>query len=323
MTDERAFYPIYDRHLREAVAPAHSALRDILREWRDAAYWHNADGDARFAAPMPVQRAFCRIKTPQSAAAKILAKPAQFPAGLAEESLWQMGDLLGGRVVVYFLAGLTILDHAIRRHPRLEICPDDPPTAYMEDALAARLGLSDIVRPPKESGYYSVHYTLRLRGGARPFDFELQIRTLAADIWGEIEHILAYKPGASTDFVVRRQFQVLGRMMLAVDEQFNLLNEEIRHRQDDAKPADDDELTAENLPAVLREIRIGCLQEEIGEILQLLAARQIGAAGQLRGLADDKTVARIRAAYRKRDGRNPSNAEVVDNLIRQENRRNF
>jgi putative GTP pyrophosphokinase len=246
---------------------------------------------------------------------KILRHPSNFPDGLSIASVKKMDDAVAGRVVVYFLANLPLIDKTLRNSEDLEVSSGTPPVAYLTQDLVERLGLTDIKRGHKDSGYASVHYVVRLRASVVPAEhrpwFELQIRTLAEDLWGEIEHILGYKPNKKTSFAVRKQFQIIGAQLTAIDEHFNLLYEELSRFQEESLYRDESPLNAENLPPVLNELGIGCAQKEIDGLLKLLVSRRIETVGELRTEARQERMEAIRAIYRGREGRVPNDFEVV------------
>lgn len=171
------------------------------------------------------------IKRPESVVDKIQRHPGFFTQGLTENSFHFMNDTVGIRVVLYFLRHLPAIDREIRQHNNLEVSEAYPPKAYLNADLATRLSLNHLNPVQKESGYASLHYILRLRQSAVPIEvrpwFELQVRTLTEHTWGEIEHILGYKPDKRTSFAVKKQFQIISKLLEAIDEHFNFLFEEL------------------------------------------------------------------------------------------------
>lgn len=293
-------------------------LKGLLGEWRNPAYWAEYSVSARHPAPSPVQRCRLRIKRPESAADKILRKPDSYPDGLASGSLRRMSDTLGARVIVCFQSQLALIDREIRGSRHFELSQEHPPVAYLPHHLYDQLGLDHLDRRDKESGYASIHYLLRLRspaqGAAENPCFELQLRTLCEDLWGEIEHILGYKPGKRTSFAVRKQFRIISRDIEALDEHFNFLFEELSRFQEEGVFADMDPLNAENLPYILRELSLSCSQGEIDGLLKLLYSRGIGTVHELRQVATPRRLELIRNVYLQEAGRQPGNFEYVANL---------
>jgi putative GTP pyrophosphokinase len=133
-------------------------------------------------------------------------------------------------------------------------------------------------------------------------------------LWGEVEHIIGYKPDKRTSFAVKKQFYIIGRELSAIDEHFNLLYEELLRFQDEVTVRDTDPLNAENLPLVLSELGIGCAQQEIDGLLKLLSSRHVANVAALQRVATLKRMEFIRNTYRSEKGRAPSNFETVATL---------
>lgn len=316
--DQRRFLADYRTYIETTLEPVRKQLKSVLTEWRNPAFWIQYSPSGRHPTPSPIQRIRIRIKRPESALDKILRKPDLYPNSLTIESLRKMPDTVGARVIVFFLSQLSLVDREIRNSRHLEISEEDPPVAYLPQDLHNQLGLSHLRRVEKESGYASIHYHLRFRklppeATENPY-FELQLRTLAEDVWGEIEHILGYKPGKRTSFAVRKQFKIISRQLMALDENFNFLFEELSRFQQEGNVGDFDPLNAENLPYILREVGIGCAQAEIDGLLKLLVSRGIGTVNELRRVAIPRRLELIRNVYIQEGGRQPINFEYVANL---------
>jgi len=229
-----------------------------------------------------------------------------------------MNDALGARVIVYFLSQLPQVDRELRNHDSLELSSEDPPKAYLDGDTATRLGLSDLAIREKDSGYASVHYIARLRRTSvpearRPW-FEIQVRTLVEDTWGEIEHILGYKPNKRTSFAVKHQFRIISAHLGAIDRHFNFLHEELLRFQTEANYKQTDPLNAENFPGVLNEIGLSCAQAEIDGLLKLLNSRKVRVVGELVSIGTSRRLETIRNTYRSQIGRAPNDFETIANL---------
>jgi len=226
-----------------------------------------------------------------------------------------MNDMLGARMVVYFLSSLPLIDHEIRNSPEFEISGKHPPVAYIKQGAGPPPGLSHIRHEPKASGYTSVHYILRLRESQVPPDcrpwFELQVRTMLEDVWAEVEHLLGYKPGKRTSFAVRKQFQILSTLLQSVDEHFTFLYEELARFQQEVTYKDTDLLNAENLPPVLASLGIGCSQREIDGMLKILFSRGVEIIDDVVKNATVRKLEIIKNTYRSLEGREPCNFEFI------------
>lgn len=314
----RNFLEQYRHYVQYVLKPASGELEKLFSLWESPSYWNKYSGTARLPIPSPIHRTSFRIKSPESAADKILRKPSDYPENLSLESLRKMSDALAGRIIVYFLSDLPMVDREIQNSESLEISPEEKPVAYLSGDLLARLGLTHIDNQQKESGYTSIHYILRFRdsaisGSECPW-FEIQVRTLVGDIWAEIEHVLGYKPGKHTSFAVRKQFQILASQLIAIDEHFNFLYSELSRFQEIVSYDENNPLNAENLPAALNEIGVNCAQKEIDSLLKILSSRGINTVGELLKEGTTSRIETIRNVFIGHAGRTPENNEIVANL---------
>ncbi|MCA9772911.1 MAG: hypothetical protein KC466_10925 [Myxococcales bacterium] len=319
--DPDRFIEMYREHSIGVLQPAEARLRAWLERWRTPHYWRKyieGEDPASIPAPSPIHRIQLRIKDPESVVAKILRKPQEYPKGFGRSSLDAMPDLIGARVIVYFLTNLPLVDHEIRNSSDIELSKERPPVAYLPPDLVQRFGLSHLECRSKESGYTSVHYVLRLRGGGRarrpgPW-VELQVRTMAQDLWGEIEHILGYKPHKQTHLSVTKSFQLLSREILLMDERVSFLFEELIRHQYAGEYSDDDPLNPESLAHVLARAHLGCAQKEVDGLLRLLWSRGIKTARDFLRVATPTRIETINRTYLAEVGCYPSDFEVIANV---------
>jgi len=309
------FLSAYQDYVRGTLAPTRTKIKELFKSWKEPTYWARPTSHNRLPSPSPIQRAFPRIKRPESVVDKILRKPTSYPDGLSINSVKIMNDAIAARIVVYFLSNLPLIDRELRESDLIEISSEEPPIAYLGSDLARRIGLGDLLIGEKVSGYASVHYIVRFRSPEGPEViqpwFEIQIRTLAEDVWSEIEHVLGYKPEKRTSLAVRKQFQILSSQLTSIDEHFNLLFEELTRFQEEGDYADDSLLNAENLPPVLIDLGMGCAQKEIDGLLKLLASRGFLTVGDLRAGASGHRIEIVRNVFRNSEGREPGNFEIV------------
>jgi putative GTP pyrophosphokinase len=314
----RQFLDDYAQYVIDVLKPTEDEIKVLFKAWTNNAYWGKVAQLSRLPSPSPIQFIKTRKKRPESVVDKILRKPSLFPDGLTLNSVRVMPDAIAARIVVYFLANLPLIHHEILHTEVLEISEEHPPVAYLREDLTQRLGLTELKRVTKDSGYASIHYILRLRQSKVPKEerpwFELQVRTVTEHVWGEIEHILGYKPNKHTSFAVKKQFQIISSELTAIDEHFNLLFEELSRYQQEVTYRENDPLNAENLPAVLSDIGVGCAQREINGLLKLLNSRGIESVGALTNLATPELIDVIRNTYRASERRSPDNFEIVASL---------
>ena len=311
------FLSEYERYVKEVLQPTQVELREHLAPWLRPDYWEKHKRTERTPIPTPVRTTTSRIKRPEQVVDKVFRKAAEFPDGLVPASFRNMRDTLGVRILVYCLSHLPIIDRELRGSDLWEISSNPAPFAYMSPHQARVLGLENLNAFEKESGYTSVHYTLRLKESSiaaaeRPW-FEVQVRTLGQDLWSTMEHHLGYKPGTRPNLAARRQLKVLAKMISAIDEHFNLLYDElVRYQHDDY--ADDDPLSPESIPSVLAEVGITCAQRDINNILKFLFSRGVERVRDMRELATAERLDMIRNTYLSETGRNPLNLEIIATL---------
>lgn len=308
-------YEHYERHI---LKPTYDEIKNRLKQLEEPAYWSRYTVERTAASLAPIRMTFARIKRPETVVDKILRKPDDFPDGLSSNSFKKMHDTIGVRILVYFLSQLPLLDRDLRKSVFFEICEEEPPAAYLSEGLLRRLGLTHIERMQKESGYSSIHYTVRLTKScvpkrSQPF-FEIQVRTLAQELWGELEHVLAYKPETMAHFSARRRFQILGRELSAVDEHFDLLYEELIRNQETVEYKYTDGLSFGNLPAVLGQIAVKCTLRDLHDIIRILSSRGINTVGELLEIATPRRLETIRNTYLSSTGHPPSSLELVATL---------
>ena len=314
----KKFLAEYEQYKVKTLKPAHEELKNLLRSWEKPEYWKKYTTGKGVATPSPIRMTMTRIKHPEKVVDKIFRRSDIFSKGLTFASISQMYDIIGARVIVYFTSQLPLIDKELRSSNMFEISQESPPEAYLDSEILSRLGLSHIEQKNKESGYTSIHYTVRLKGSSipkqeRPF-MEIQVRTLAQELWCELEHVLSYKPEFRTTLSAKRRFQILSKEVGAIDEHFNLLYEDLIHNQEVATYSDSDILTFENSPKVLMELGIQCALTELNPILKILFSRDIKTIGDLLKVASPRRLVTIRNTYIAATGHAPDNVELISAL---------
>jgi putative GTP pyrophosphokinase len=310
----QSFLAEYEQYEKQVLKPTYDEILKLLNSWENPEYWEKYTVNKGVATPSPIRMTLVRIKHPEKVVDKIFRKPDLFPEGLSSQSIHQMEDTIGIRVIVYFVSQLPLIDKELRSSGLFEVSEKTPPEAYLSPDLLTRFGLAHIKQKNKESGYASIHYTVRLKNSSlavqeRPC-FEIQIRTMAQELWSELEHVLAYKPENRPHFSVKRRLQILSREMSAIDEQFNLLYEELIHNQETASYQDSDLLNFENLPKVLMEVGVKCALRDLNPILKLLTSRGVDTVKDLLLIATPRRLETIRNTYISSLGYTPDVLEI-------------
>ena len=297
----KAFLDAYGEYIQGTLRPAVDAIKREFKTWEADNYWERYARRLAPSLPSPTQRTRVRIKRPESVVDKIRRLPLKFPEGLSPNSLYDMRDVLGARVVTFFQSHLRMVDDEIRTRGRFELAPEWPPRSYIPADDMDQLGLNAEqfqVRGRKPSGYASLHYVVRLVDdeGAGPW-FELQVRTMVEDVWSEVEHQLAYKPEHPMDLEARNQFRLLSDYLDTIDSHFNLLYHHSLNRQSESEPNPADEITSDNLPKVVNHLGLSVAQREIGKLCDILELSNITAVGQLWDRATMEVMQAIASTY--------------------------
>lgn len=314
--NEADFLEAYGTYVRDEVAALKAAAQATLRTWQSFGYWSEYAPFDNAADPKPIHRVLTRIKRPESVLDKIKRLPDKFPTGASIDSMREMRDFLGSRIVTFFPLHLAMIDREIRNSETVVLSDEFRPKSYLS---ADRLGHIHLdpskfdVKGRKPSGYSSIHYTIALRqdDGSLSRWFELQTRTMLEETWAAIEHQLGYKPDRQTEFSVRRQFRVISEHLEAVDTHFDFLYDHLTFLQSLSKPEDDALLNAENLPSVLNSLGVGVEQGSIGWLLDILETHGIQTVGILRTVAKQELVDAVMDQYAKETGGKTATAKDV------------
>jgi len=312
------FLKAYSEYESNILKPTLIEIEDCLKVMGKPEFWNKYMTGKGVATPSPIRQVMSRIKQSDKVVEKIFRKPEIFSNKLSDDSLKKMHDTIGLRIIVYFSSQLSLVDRELRNSVFFEIDKNYPPKAYFEPEKLMRLGLSHIDNKQKESGYTSIHYMVRLKESSvqaseRPV-FEIQVRTLAQELWCELEHVLSYKPETRPNFSAKRRFQILSRDVSVIDEHFNLLYEELIHNQEIVQYKDDDILTFENTPKVLSAIGLKCALIELNPILKTLFSREIKTVGQFLRVVTPLRLTTIRNNYISIAGHAPNNVELISTL---------
>jgi len=312
------FLKEYSQYETKILKPTLNEIKECLKDMGKPEFWNKYMTGKGVATPSPIRQTLHRIKQPDKVVEKIFRKPEIFQNKLSADSLKKMHDTIGLRIIVYFSSQLSLIDRELRDSDYFELDDTYQPKAYFEPDKLIRLGLSHIESKQKESGYTSIHYMARLKESSIPSNkrpvFEIQVRTLAQELWCELEHVLSYKPETRPNLSAQRRFQILSRDVSVIDEHFNLLYQELIHNQQIIQYKDSDFLTFENAPKVLSAIGIQCALIELNPILKTLFSREIKTVGQFLNIVTPLRVTTIRNNYISITGHSPNNVELISTL---------
>lgn len=316
--DVAAFLQVYEKYAMDVLTPTKNELDCLFNKWRDSK-WNGSCSDG-LPTRSPICHVSSRVKRPESVVDKIsMDKLSVFPNRFCVKSLRTMNDTVAGRIIVYFISDIPLVHDAIMNDENIRVSEQNSPKAYLHPDLAKKLSLKDVDIKPKESGYNALHYIVKFNKSTvdtehRPW-FEIQLKTLAQHAWAEIEHLLGYKPEANPSDVIKKQFQVIGKHLGAIDDHFDLLYEEMKRTQHETKYTAEDILNPENLASVLNDVGLCCAQNEVRRMLKIFESREIKYVKEILELASKERLALIKKTYNSELNTSPDNSELVANLV--------
>lgn len=174
---------------------------------------------ARDEFDLPVYSIKSRVKSPESAYLKTKRKN--------YTSMDQITDYAGMRILCLFERNIfEINDFILKYIIQNSITLNEIKVFYFDEdsylkiyTSAAKYSLSDVLVKKAEkggSGYKSLHYSITTTFVGNSFTLELQLRTLLQDVWGELEHSLAYKRGAIHPHI-KKSFELLSHDLQTTD----------------------------------------------------------------------------------------------------------
>ncbi len=144
----------------------------------------------------PIHNIQARIKSKKSIEHKLAARKLPINAFAAKDSLT---DIAGIRVICYFTEDVYNILALIKHQTDLLIIKEN-----------------DYIAEPKSTGYRSYHMVLGIPvyriEGMQYYPVEIQLRTLAMDLWASMEHRICYKgeiPDETTDAFIRYSHELL------------------------------------------------------------------------------------------------------------------
>jgi putative GTP pyrophosphokinase len=134
----------------------------------------------------PIHHIDTRLKSPKSILGKLQKKDLDLTLSTACNNVY---DIAGVRVVCSYIKDVYLIRDRIMAQDDIQI-----------------MDVKDYIENPKENGYRSLHMVIRVpvyfMNKKQYVPVEMQIRTLAMDLWASLEHDIKYKSlyqGAATD----------------------------------------------------------------------------------------------------------------------------
>jgi ppGpp synthetase/RelA/SpoT-type nucleotidyltranferase len=123
-------------------------------------------------------------------------------------SLWDITDLIGIRVIVYFEDEVDLVGKIIESQLRIDLARSTDKRRHDAGAF----------------GYRSLHYVFQLGGEGQALPAracgEVQVRTVLEHAWAEIEHDLGYKGHEAMPGSVRHRLHRLAGLLELADQEF-------------------------------------------------------------------------------------------------------
>lgn len=139
--------------------------------------------------------------------------------GLSGDRIWEeSNDILGVRIVCLFSSELDVIDGWIKN--TFEVIKEK----RYEWGPVPQEKSKEEIRKVTEEGYTSIHYIVKpnksdLSRGYRPYNFEIQTRTMLQDAWAEFNHEI-YKSKEKIPEDIRRDKVILSKYLSAMNDHF-------------------------------------------------------------------------------------------------------
>jgi len=169
----------------------------------------------------PIFTVEARVKTVSSILAKAQRK--KIPLQNIERSVW---DIAGIRIICRFVDDIDLVVEHIKTRGDMEIVDD-----------------RDYVSSQKSSGYRGRHLIIRYHVitamGSKDVLCEIQIRTLAMNMWAVTEHSLRYKHNGVIPENIHRRLMRTAEAAYVLDSDTNIIRDYILEAEKDVKSRED------------------------------------------------------------------------------------
>ena len=176
--ESRTWIKEQSRPFRELMSYYRCALMEVETKFRVLNEELSLEGEAN-----PIDAIESRLKSPESIIEKVDRKGIDFSVEAIEEHI---DDIAGIRVICSFESDEYLIAEARLRQTDVQ--------------LIERI---DYIANPKPSGYRSLHLVIAipifLYDEKKIMKVEVQLRTMAMDMWASLEHKLAYKKEQSAE----------------------------------------------------------------------------------------------------------------------------
>lgn len=163
----------------------------------------------------PIHHIDTRLKSAKSILGKLEKKDLNLTLGSACNNIY---DIAGIRVVCSYIKDVYLIRDRIMAQDDIQI-----------------MDMKDYIESPKRNGYRSLHMVIRVpvyfMDKKQLVPVELQIRTLAMDLWASLEHDIKYKSlyqdGTYMDFDFSSELKECSRLIYEAEEKMEIMNDAI------------------------------------------------------------------------------------------------
>lgn len=160
----------------------------------------------------PIESIKSRIKEPTSILTKMVTRRYPLTLESLEENLC---DVAGIRVVCSFIEDIYMLADCLEKQDDI--------------TLVAR---KDYIKSPKDNGYRSLHLIVEvpifLQHKKKLMKVEIQLRTIAMDLWASLEHKMKYKKQVPNAEELTRELKECAEMSARLDEQMQAIHQGLK-----------------------------------------------------------------------------------------------
>ena len=157
----------------------------------------------------PISFIKTRIKKPESIYRKLQKLGYDFTAENIQE---QLNDVAGVRVVCAFIDDIYTVANLIAGQDDIKV-----------------IKIKDYIKNPKDNGYRSLHLIVEvpifLQRKKKLMKVEIQLRTIAMDLWASLEHKMKYKKQVPNAEELTRELKVCAEMSARLDERMQAIHQ--------------------------------------------------------------------------------------------------
>ena len=165
----------------------------------------------------PIEHITSRIKSPESIARKIRKKGLELTV---ENIVKYVNDVAGVRIICSFTSDIYRIASSI---------------SNQDDVTVLRV--KDYIANPKPNGYMSYHMIVSipifLTNDVIDTKVEIQIRTIAMDLWASLEHKIYYKFEGKAPAGIKDELKECANIISFLDEKMLSINESVKHYHED------------------------------------------------------------------------------------------